>query len=76
MTPEEMFDEVLNDVAERLTLPTTHYKLLRAAGLMRLLLMDFEPLADKVVQMKNVEFVVHAPERHAIVVQSTTRRTD
>lgn len=70
MTPEEMFDEVLNDLAERLTLPTTHYKLLRAAGLMRLLLMDFEPLADKVVQMKNVEFVVHAPERHTIVVQS------
>lgn len=70
MTPDEMFDEVLNDLEERLTLPTTHYKLLRAAGLIRLLLMDFEPLADKVVQMKNVEFVVHVPKRHALVVQS------
>jgi hypothetical protein len=70
MTPEELFDEVLDDLEERLTLPTTQYKLLRAAGLIRLLLMDFEPLADKVVAMKDVEFVVHVPERHALIVQS------
>lgn len=70
MTPEELFDEVLDDLEERLTLPTTHYKLLRAAGLLRLLLTDSEPLADKVVRMKDVEFVVHVPKRHALVVQS------
>lgn len=70
-TPDELFEEVLNDLEDRLTLPTTHYKLLRAAGLIRLLLTDFEPLADKIVQMKNVEFIVHVPDRQAVVVQSS-----
>ena len=76
MTPMEMFDEVLADLEERLTLLTTHYKLLRAAGLIRLLLMDVEPLADKVVQMKTAELVVHLPERRALSSSRTTRRVD
>lgn len=70
MTPGELFNEVLNELEERLTEPTTHYKLLRAAGLIRLLLTDRQPLADQVVEMKTAEFVVHVPMSAVLVAES------
>lgn len=49
------------DLDSRVAQPANDYELLRASGLVRMLLTDAEPLARKVTELNQVRFRVHRP---------------
>lgn len=69
MTPVALFTEVLAELEQYLERPTP-YRLLRAMGLVRLLLTDGTPLAPRVVDMRTAWFSVEARGFRVSAIQS------